>query len=224
MNKSLADIARDAKTAEWMRQSFSVNSKGQVRPLTTSKGYCCAWAAECLGHAFSPHGGPNLRHRQTDFSYFYNTAHDWAAALRKGGDCDIGTWLPKSKVGQLRPGDMIFWMQGVNGYKYPDGHVAIGVGAEGAKLLVSENSSSRGIGTHSISTQALRTMAGVMRWNVGAEPRPLLLQMADSNKACPMRMEGDKAIVEVRELEKLGFQVRAEHLKTHRKIYLVSPK
>ncbi len=53
------------------------------------------------------------------------------------------------------------------------------------------------------------------------EERPLLLQMADSDKACPMRMEGDRAVVEVRDLEKLGFQVRAEHLKTHGKIYLV---
>jgi len=221
MNKSLAKIARDAKTADWMRDSYSVNSKGQKRPLTTSKGYCCAWAAECLGHAFSPHGGPNLRHRQTEFSYVYETAHQWAAALRRGGDCDKGTWRPKSRVGQLQPGDMIFWMKGVNGYRYKDGHVAIVVGAQGAKLLVSENSSSRGIGTHAISQRALSTMAGVMRWEIGVKPKPLLLQMADSNKACPMRMEGDRAVVDVRDLEGLGFEVRAEHLKTHGKIYLV---
>ena len=31
-------------------------------------------------------------------------------------------------------------------------------------VVASENSSSRGIGTHTIGTSALRQMAGVMRW------------------------------------------------------------
>ena len=226
--KALADVAREAKDETWMKRSYSESSSGGRFPLTTSRGYCCAWAAECLAHAFEPERGPNRRHAQRHFTYVYGTAHSWGRALRAGGDCDVGEWIEwagQATGPSIRPGDMMFWIKGVNGYKYGGGHVAIVVGTgEGTCPTVSENSSVRGIGTHAISQSALNTMAGIMRWHVGEEPRPLLVQMADSTEHCEMWMKGSTAVCGVRALaEMLGYEVHAEHLGKDGKVYVVGP-
>lgn len=214
MSNKLAEVARHAKSLNWMKRS-----RAKRGGLTKARGYCCAWAAECLAHTFDPNLGPNARHRNRDFLYTYESADEWGRALRKGADSDKGAWLGYGEVGKLRPGDMIFWIQGVNGYRYYNGHVAIVVSVNSrGRVTVSENSSSRGIGTHGIDADALSTMAGVMRWNVGE--RELLLQRADSNDAIPFWMEGDTAVCGVRAVvELLGWNVNAEHLKKQGKLY-----
>lgn len=221
-SKPLAEVAATAKSELWMIGSYSENESGHCFPLTTIKGFCCAWAAECLAHAYEPERGPNRRHSQKKFTYRYNTAHAWARALRAGGDCDKGDWHDGEHREDLQPGDMVFWMKGVNGYKYASGHAAIVTNLDGPHVMVSENSSSRGIGNHPIDQGALASMAGLMRWHVGVPPRELKVQMADSNQYVPMWMEGSRAVCNVRELaEMLGYQVHAEHLQAHGKLYLV---
>lgn len=222
MANKLAEMARIAPTAAWMIGSYSEDSKGRQHPLISSTGYCCAWAAECLAHAFQPERGPNRRHGQRNFTYVYGSADAWGRALRAGGDCDKGAWLDGDQRDNLLPGDMIFWMQGVNGYKYANGHVATVVLAGAGIVSVSENSSSRGIGTHRISRGSLANMGGLMRWWIDEPPRALLVQMADSEAHCAFRMEGSRAVCDVRDLaEMLGYEVRAEHLQAEGKIYLV---
>ena len=221
MGNLLADTAREAASAGWMQGSYSEDSKGRKHSLISSPGYCCAWAAECLAHAYEPERGSNRRHAQRNFTYVYGTAGAWGRALRAGGDTDRGTWLDGDRRQHMLPGDMIFWIQGVNGYKYAAGHVGIIVSA-GGTVSISENSSSRGIGTHGIGSTALGTMAGLMRWRLEEPPRELMVQMADSTAHCRLWMEGSRAVCNVRDLaEMLGCEVRAEHLQRDGKIYVV---
>lgn len=160
----LARVARDATERLWMQRSYSTDDEGHRHYLVRERGWCCAWAAECLAHAFQPQSRrPNLRHAQDDFPYHYASADSWGRAVRRGND--LGVWRPKTQVAPLAAGDMIFWLKGVNGYTYRGGHVAIvvEVGPRGG-VLVSENSSTGGIGTHGISAYRLSKMAGVFRW------------------------------------------------------------
>lgn len=53
--------------------------------------------------------------------------------------------------------------------------------------------------------------------------RPLLLQRADCDLACPMHRVGDRMAVWVRDLEGLGIEVHAEHLERDKKVYVVLP-
>lgn len=214
MNK-LAEVARNAKRLDWMKRSRAKRGR-----LVTVRGYCCAWAAECLAHTFNPSLGPNARHRGMDFTYVYGSADEWGRSLRAGTDGDLGTWLGYGEVAGLRPGDMIFWIRGTNGYRYRDGHVAIVTAVSSwGRVTVSENSSGRGIGTHGIDRDALSTMAGVMRWHVAE--RRLLLQVAGTNDAIPFWMEGDTAVCAVRAVAGLlGWEVEAKHLGPQGKLYV----
>lgn len=170
--RPLAEVAAEAPGATWMRQSYAVNSSGTRKPLATSAGYCSAWAGECLAHAYDPTAGANARHTQKHFAYagIADTAHNWGAHLRRGGDADLGEWIGSTK--SLQPGDMIFWLKGVNGYAYAAGHVAIVTSVSGSGVHVSENSTSRGIGVHALPTAALANAAGVMRWDLPQEQAP----------------------------------------------------
>jgi len=168
---TLAQVADGAEDKRFITQSYSWKSGAGRRYLDRVTGLCRAYAAECLAEFYLCSGEPNKRHSQRVFTYsdlavVGDDAHEWAAALRRGVDSHLGTWVDKDKVypDGLQPGDMIFWMNGVNGYRGRHGHVAIVVSA-GNGVVVSENSSSRGIGTHSISSAALATMAGAMRWH-----------------------------------------------------------
>lgn len=161
--RPLADVARDAPDSEWMQRSFAT-CEGQRRYLLRVHGYCCAYAAECLAHAFDETRGPNARFSQRDFRYRFDepTADAWGDFLDAGGDADICDWHD-APVARYEPGDMLFWRANVRGYRYYAGHVAIVVRTDGG-VTVSENSSSRGIGIHSIGSAALGTVAGVARW------------------------------------------------------------
>jgi len=168
----LASVARGAQRKAFVTKSYSWKEGVGKRYLHKVTGLCRAYAGECLAEFYMRNGKPNKRHSQGVFQYA-NTAvvgddaHEWAAALRKGIDSHRGTWYSKGQVypDGLEPGDMIFWMRGVNGYTYAHGHVAIITDTKSGKATVSENSSSRGIGTHETSRSALRKMAGVMRWH-----------------------------------------------------------
>jgi hypothetical protein len=168
---TLAQVADGAEGKRFLRESYSWKSGVGRRYLDRVAGLCRAYAAECLAEFYLCDGRPNKRHGQRVFQYANvavvgDDAHEWAAALRRGVDSHLGTWVPRADAfpDRLRPGDMVFWMNGVNGYRGGHGHVAIVVHVDGG-VRVSENSSSRGIGTHAISRTALATMAGVMRWH-----------------------------------------------------------
>jgi hypothetical protein len=168
----LADVARGAQRKRFMTNSYSWKEGVGKRYLHKVTGLCRAYAAECLAEFYLATGRPNKRHSQKVFQYANTSivgddAHEWAAALRRGVDSHLGRWYPRGQVyaDGLEPGDMVFWMRGVNGYTYAHGHVAIVTDIKDGKVIVSENSSSRGIGTHEISSSALRRMAGVMRWH-----------------------------------------------------------
>ena len=168
---TLAQVADGAEDKRFISQSYSWKSSVGRRYLDRVTGLCRAYAAECLAEFYLCSGEPNKRHGQGVFTYSNlevvgDDAHEWAAALRRGVDSHLGTWVDKAEVypEDFQPGDMVFWMNGVNGYRGRWGHVAIVVSV-GEDIIISENSSSRGIGTHGISRAALATMAGVMRWH-----------------------------------------------------------
>ena len=168
---TLAEVADGAERKRFISQSYSWKSGTGRRYLDRVSGLCRAYAAECLAEFYLGTKEPNKRHTQQVFTYSNvavvgDDAGEWAAALRRGIDSHLGTWVDGNDVypGALQAGDMVFWMDGVNGYRGKHGHVAIVVRTDG-DTIVSENSSSRRIGTHSISARALATMAGVMRWH-----------------------------------------------------------
>lgn len=177
MNMTLASVARGAEGKEFIRRSYVGNPPGY---LHREKNLCRAYAAECLAESYLRNGTPQKRHGQRVFTYasvggweqtsggrkWKTWAKHWGVFLRAGGDGHLGKWLSKAEVwGEWEPGDMVFWLAGTSGYTCKYGHVApiVEVRADGT-VIVSENSSSRGIGTHSISRQALAKLAGVMRW------------------------------------------------------------
>ncbi len=165
-----AELAMVANGAE--HKGFITQSTTTGGPLGEKTGYCRAYAAECLAEFYIPNGRPNKRHSQPYFAYS-NTdlvgddAEEWARGLRNGVDSHRGHWLERATVypAGLAPGDMVFWIDGLNGYHGLHGHVAIVVSVNTDGVIVSENSSSRGIGTHAISQDALSHMVGVMRWH-----------------------------------------------------------
>jgi len=167
--RPLADVAREAPRAPWMEESYAVDRHGRRRPLVSQTGYCAAWAAECLAHAYDPTAGANARHSQGIFAYetVGRTADSWGDHLAAAGDAQLGRWIDLPRADELQLGDMLFWRQDVAGYPWSGGHVAILVDrkADGA-LMVSENSTSRGIGVHELPVQSLETMAGLMRWDL----------------------------------------------------------
>jgi hypothetical protein len=168
----LAEVARGAEGKLFIARSYSPDPHtGEKRYLDRATGLCRAYAAECLAEFYVSNGQPNKRHSQTVFLYdaprVGDSAESWAAALLQGLECKLGTWYDRDAVWPqgLEAGDMIFWMQDVNGYAYALGHVAIVVSVGGDGVVVSENSSSRGNGTHGIGNDDLHKMAGVMRWH-----------------------------------------------------------
>ena len=164
----LADVARTAFKQDWMRRSYATDDAGRVHYLTSSSGYCMAAAGEMLSHAFDPERGANSRFAQTDFTFGFAkpTADAWGDFLADDGDRSLGAWLTMPPATSLAPGDMLFWRAGVRGYKYSAGHVAIVTDIVDARVMVSENSSSRGIGVHAIDSAALGQVAGAKRWAV----------------------------------------------------------
>ena len=230
--RPLAEVARAAKAAPWMIASYAVNSNNQRRPLTTARGYCAAWAGECLAHAFDPAAGINARHSQRTFGFarIADNADHWGDYLDAGGDANLGAWIDSPRVEQLQPGDMLFWRAGVNGYPYSAGHVAIVTGI-GGTIMVSENSSSRGIGTHGINAAALRQVADLKRWALPQEAAPAnrYVKIVEGLGATPLRVildaraqvEGDSLRADVRPLlEGLGYRVIADHLADQGKLYI----
>jgi len=171
----LADVARTAKAQDWMKRSYAVSRGGAVHYLTYSSGYCMAYAGEILAHAFEPEAGANRRFGQTNFTFTFRepNADAWGDFLAADGDRDQGAWLTMPPASSLRPGDMLFWRAGVRGYGYSAGHVAIVTDIIDGRVIVSENSSSRGIGVHAIDAAALGQVAGAKRWAVpGAQSWP----------------------------------------------------
>jgi len=226
--RPLAEVARTAKSADWMKASYAVKD-GQRRYLTTARGYCAAWAGETLAHAFNPEAGANARHRQTTFRYsgIGDTADGWGDYLAVGGDRDLGAWIGYPHREQLRPGDMLFWRNGVRGYPYAPGHVAIVVSV-GSTILVSENSSSRGIGVHGIDAAALGQVAGLKRWALPEEDSGIIIVEGLGPRPervvrdAQAEVEGDTLRADVRPLlEGLGYRVIADHLGDQGKLYVV---
>lgn len=164
--RPLAEVARDAPDADWMERSFARSRSGGPRQcLLRSTGWCMAYAGECLSHAFDETRGYNSRFVQDDFTFRFvlPTADAWGDYLDAGGDANVCEWSDAPLV--ITPGDMLFWRAGVRGYRYRAGHVAIVVDTT-PHVVVSENSSSRGIGVHRIDKDALDTVAGSARWQL----------------------------------------------------------
>ena len=163
---ALAGVARHAETERFIMDSVA----GGYQHLHEKPGWCRAYAAECLAEFYVGDGEPNKRHTQGYFTYsgaIGTSAHTWGTKLRQGVDSHRMTWLNKAAVYPegFEPGDMVFWIKGVSGYTFKFGHVAIVTDVHNPwSITVSENSSSRGIGTHPISKQALSKIAGVARW------------------------------------------------------------
>lgn len=171
----LAEVAEIAPHQDWMQHSFARSrTSGARHYLVRSSGWCMAWAAEILSHAYDEQRGANSRWGQDDFTYSFGeaTADAWGDFLAADGDPDLGEWITEPSPSQLHPGDMLFWRAGVRSYEYYAGHVAIVVDNTGEQVIVSENSTSRGIGVHALSHYALRTVGGLKRWDVPGETWP----------------------------------------------------
>lgn len=241
----LAEVADGAENHRFIQRSFAGDPPGY---LHREKNLCRAYAAECLAEAFLGTGRPQKRHSQKTFTYgsvggwetvggrrrWKTWAKHWGKFLRAGGDKHLGKWLPKSQaIHDLRPGDMIFWLAGVSGYKCKYGHVAtvVKVRSDGT-IIVSENSSSRGIGTHAISHQALAKLAGVMRWRDPAGEVPdedgdlvKVVNLDNGKHTDQAQLIGDQVRTHIRALLTVmgiadEWDIITKHLKTQGKVYL----
>ena len=227
----LADVARTAKAQDWMRRSYATDSEDRIHYLTSSSGYCMAYAGEILAHAFEPEAGANRRFSQKNFTFAFVKANAdaWGDFLANDGDQGIGPWLTMPPASSLRPGDMLFWRAGVRGYKYSAGHVAIVTDIIDGRVIVSENSSIRGIGVRAIDSSALAQVAGAKRWAVpGTQSWPeevTLVALPGWERNVRARMIDDSYWVRARDLPGLmGGKLDASHVFDQHKLYITEPE
>ena len=225
---NLGTFAGTAPDAAWLKASYSgTTSAGAKRYLLKVKGLCAAYSAEVIAHFLTDNTrSVNLRHKQSAFTYKFETADQWGRFLRGGGDSNLGKWVSKS-AWKPQAGDTLFWMKGVNGYRYSAGHVGIVVEVQDSgTIIISENSSSRGIGVHRITQVSLATLGGAFRWDASSpplDPADLLIIRLPDNVVidCNPVIEDGVTRCDLRPLaEALGYIVHGQHVSTQGKIYL----